>query len=716
VALLVLLAGMVAAPAQAGAATPTASFTLDGVLVTVGGPLVGTVGPFDAAPAGSALQSASATGEDPYTELTITAIPFGTANPEEPGMGVAEPGSAPSARAELQAFRDGQDAVHLGSPTALIFGAGVVGDANLVSLSLDSATPSPTVVVEWIADVGSRMWMLQDASQVAAGADSASLDAVETGLSDLTLGVVSPSLAAPSTLGAAISNGSEQPAPQVQPVQALTGITPVPTPSWWSGQCDTNDYSAASLELTGQAIASYPLSSDADWNGLVACGPRPYYNEGPDVSARFPGSDWGVLEWECVELSMRWMYEAWGVEPYPANGSGVVWNYASTKATHNPNGPDLEAIPNDGAGPLPQPGDVLSFGAATEVGHTAVVTNVNIDASGDGSVTILEQNASSTGWDSVPVTDGVLGGYDGGVSGWLHDPGYLPVTQVTASSYLMGHFSGPGEADLGAIVGGSTWVMQSTGSSLDPPTMWSTHASVGNGITLVGDVTGNGTDDLVTTGADGTWVSLSTGTGFEAQQQWSSQPFLGTQATLLADLTGNGREDLVAVNGNDVMVMLSTGSGFSAPVEWSSSAFWGSQTTLAADVTGDGMDDLIAVDGDATWVLPSTGSGFSQPEEWSTGALTGTEGTFAADLTGDGEADLIGLGASSVSVMLSTGTAFDAPTAWLNIPFHGSTATLIGDLTGPGQVSLVAIDGDVAWVMQATPTGFDRPRPWQIPD
>lgn len=715
VALLVLLAGMMAAPAQAGAATPTASFTLDGLSVTVAGTAVGTVGTFDAAPAGSALQSASATGVEPYTELTVTAIPFGTANPEEPGLGVAEAGSATAARTDLQEFRDSQNAVHLAAPTTLLFGQEVVGDASLVDLSLDSPTPSPTVVLEWVADAGPRMWMVQAASEVPAGSAPASVSAAEAALSTLTVSAAPPALAAPTTIGGPLESGSTPPAPQPQPIQSLTAMEPVATPSWWSGLCDTNNYSAASVALTGQAIASYPLSSDADWEGLVACGPRPYYDEGPDISVRLPGSVWGVLEWECVELSMRWMYEAWGVEPYPANGSGVVWNYAATKASFNPSGPNLEAIPNNGAGPLPQPGDVLSFGATTEDGHTAVVTNVDVDASGSGTVTILEENASSTGWDSVPVSDRVLGGYDGGVSGWLHNPGYTPVTEVTPSSYVMGNFSGSGPADVGAIIGGSTWVMPSTGSSLDPATMWSTHASVGNGPTLVGDVTGDGRDDLVTTGANGTWVSLSTGTGFQAQQQWSSQPFLGTQATLLADLTGNGRDDLVAVNDNDVMVMLSTGSGFSPPVEWSSTAFSGTQATLAGDVTGDGMDDLIAVNSGSTWVLPSTGTGFGQPEEWSTQAFAGTLATFAADLTGNGRTDLIAVGASSVSVMLSTGTAFASPAVWANIPFAGSTATLVGDITGPGSVSLVAIDGDVVWVMQSTGSGFDRPRPWALP-
>ena len=103
-----------------------------------------------------------------------------------------------------------------------------------------------------------------------------------------------------------------------------------------------------------RASPAYPLG--ADWDGLEACGPRPYYGEGPDVGVRFPGASWGVLEWECVELSMRWMYQAWGVEPYPANGSGVVWNYSTFESRYNPGGPPLSRSAITAVAPCRSPG------------------------------------------------------------------------------------------------------------------------------------------------------------------------------------------------------------------------------------------------------------------------------------------------------------------------------------------------------------------------
>ena len=66
---------------------------------------------------------------------------------------------------------------------------------------------------------------------------------------------------------------------------------------------------------------SHPLG--AHWHGLVACGPGPTQGGSDHSVAFFPGA-WGEFEWECVELSMRWMYLAWGVNPYPANGWDVV--------------------------------------------------------------------------------------------------------------------------------------------------------------------------------------------------------------------------------------------------------------------------------------------------------------------------------------------------------------------------------------------------------
>jgi hypothetical protein len=273
------------------------------------------------------------------------------------------------------------------------------------------------VVIDWVADAGPRLWVVR-ASQQLADTSTASWTAAEAEFSDVS--VDAANLLVPTTVGATQSaeggsaSGTEEAPADANPTDA----TPVAFPSWWSGTCDTNHYQAAS----GQP--AHLLSSGAVWDGLEACGPRPGYNEGPDESVDLPGARWSVLEWECVELSMRWMYLAWNVEPFPANGKGVVWNYSAFQAQYDSSGPALVATANDGSGSLPQPGDVLSYGATTTYGHTSVVTAVDVDNDGNGNISVLEQNASPTGWDTVPVRDWVLGGLDGGVSGWLHDPGF----------------------------------------------------------------------------------------------------------------------------------------------------------------------------------------------------------------------------------------------------------------------------------------------------
>ncbi len=81
---------------------------------------------------------------------------------------------------------------------------------------------------------------------------------------------------------------------------------------------------------------------------------------------------------------MRWLYLEYGVRPYSANGSGVVWNYSRA------DGGNLEKVANDGTS-VPKPGDVLSMGSVWGEGHTAVVTAVNV-TEGYGSIDILEQN------------------------------------------------------------------------------------------------------------------------------------------------------------------------------------------------------------------------------------------------------------------------------------------------------------------------------------
>ena len=200
---------------------------------------------------------------------------------------------------------------------------------------------------------------------------------------------------APSSLCGALSSAT----PTVSPETPGTSSSPAPTvamPSWWNGECDS-----------GNHPGSFPLG--ARWNGLVACGPQPAAEDAADYTVRFFEGAWGEYEWECVELSMRWLYLAYGVHPYEADGYDIVDNYSPS------DGGGLEKISNDTPGQAPQPGDVLERPAED---HTSVVTATSVNAEGNGSITVIQQNAGSSGWGTYTVSDWNVEG----TSDWLHRP------------------------------------------------------------------------------------------------------------------------------------------------------------------------------------------------------------------------------------------------------------------------------------------------------
>jgi hypothetical protein len=212
--------------------------------------------------------------------------------------------------------------------------------------------------------------------------------------------VVPVSTVAPRKLLTALTPASPVARRIVRTVKALRPPR-VEFPPWWSGTCDDNDYPG-----------SFPLSS---WDGLTACGPGPNRG-GYDLAVEFYPGAFGVLEWECVELSMRWMYLEYGVRPYPADGSGIVSNYSPAY------GGDLRQVSNDGSS-VPQPGAVLAMGSAWGEGHTAVVTATRV-VGGDGTIDILQQNMNAgDGTGVLAVVHDVVGPDFGiPVTGWLQAP------------------------------------------------------------------------------------------------------------------------------------------------------------------------------------------------------------------------------------------------------------------------------------------------------
>jgi hypothetical protein len=66
----------------------------------------------------------------------------------------------------------------------------------------------------------------------------------------------------------------------------------------------------------------------------------------------------------------------------------------------------------------PRPGDVLTYGPATTYGHTSVLESTNLDGSGKGTITAVEENDSAGG--SSTLTVGWTVQAFEPVTGWLH--------------------------------------------------------------------------------------------------------------------------------------------------------------------------------------------------------------------------------------------------------------------------------------------------------
>jgi hypothetical protein len=177
-------------------------------------------------------------------------------------------------------------------------------------------------------------------------------------------------------------------------------------PAWWKGTCDDRNNTIA-----------YPLA--AHFDGLQVCGPDSD-KSGENFTVNFFPGAWGEYEWQCVELSMRWMYLAWGADPYGADGDSVVSNYPNGKAGY----PRVSVVYNGTPGKPPQPGDVVSLDDGDGFGHTEVVASSSVNASGNGFVTDVTENNGGDGWDRLPVSHWVVSDIDGPVIAWLHNPNW----------------------------------------------------------------------------------------------------------------------------------------------------------------------------------------------------------------------------------------------------------------------------------------------------
>ena len=407
-----LVVPLVEAVARAGGApaveaSRTAGVVVAGVSLVVHSPSLPEAA-FVASKPGAPLQGAAAVTQVPYREFSIRAYSYGSPAPAE-GIGVVDP-------QDLAAYRSigaGRLVRSLQLP-AKVFGHRVEGSVRVVDVGL-GRRHQPTEVVSWLTDAGGQLWVIRAAGPLPGDRRAEADFTAGTWISAKNL-VQASTLARRGSSVAATEDSSWAMGPAIAVPHESVDPPPVRTPGWWSGVCDVNNHPG-----------SFPLSS---WDGLTACGPG-VNRGGEDVAVSFFPGAWGELEWECVELSMRWLYLEYGVRPYAANGSGVVANY--TKA----DGGDLEQIANDGAS-VPLPGDVLSMEPTSTEGHTAVVTATNV-VHGNGTISILEQNMNGgNGTNTLSVVGNIVEPDFGmAVTEWLQSPNAIAAGAPT-----------PGEADL----------------------------------------------------------------------------------------------------------------------------------------------------------------------------------------------------------------------------------------------------------------------------
>lgn len=397
-------AGGSAAPWSATARAT--SFEIDGVQVEVKAAFL--PGRMVASKPGDFLQKATASAARPFRELSLTAVPYGARAATE-RLPRAEPGAVATYAAELYRFRAAQGAqIDTHGTPAVMFGQRVSALVSVVPIDLYGKPQTPTLIAEWVVEAGNRLWLLRASRELPAAAD---LGAPETGdvlrtLEGLSLD--SATLDRPSTLGRTASDAAPAfAAAEPDAITPTNGYAP-----WWNNtDCDDTQFYAA--------YGVHPYRLGATYQNMPACGPARDTVSQSFGSGGLPGTAWRVYDFQCVELSMRYLRLRQNVNPYSANGNTLVDNYAGS-TSQNPNGPMLDVVLNLGAPPAPQPGDVLSYCATCSAGHTSVVSSVNVGSTGSGSITVIEENNAASGQTTLTVTNWLVsGGNAGAVSKWL---------------------------------------------------------------------------------------------------------------------------------------------------------------------------------------------------------------------------------------------------------------------------------------------------------
>ncbi len=192
----------------------------------------------------------------------------------------------------------------------------------------------------------------------------------------------------------------------------------------------------------------------------------------------------------------------------------------------------------------------------------------------------------------------------------------------------VGDVNGDGRDDIVTFTrnaAADVYVALSTGSSFAASAKWHEFFATAGESPGLADVNGDGRDDIVafTGGAlADVYVALSTGSGFGASAKWHDSFAMGLSQPRLGDFTGDGKADIASFTGDDtgdVYVAASTGGGFAPFAKWHDFFAPRGEFPYTGDYDGDGRTDMVtftrAPFNDA-YVALSSGTAFGAGVRW----------------------------------------------------------------------------------------------------
>ncbi len=238
--------------------------------------------------------------------------------------GPAEPVYHPGRLAEYRQALEARGSSLPGSlftdgPVALLWGEKVTG----LQLEYTFSTSSGDIKyrsIEWNLEHNGRLWSFiitwdTAIQNAAAWAQAAQNFSVQT-----PAGEKLPDTAL--DLGAVSADSGE-----IQSIHPAGGPVDMGLPSWWNGMCDDNNYFVKSPGIHSIALG-------LPWHGVYACGTDPM-SAMRDVRVNFGGGS--ALEFECVELVLRFLYLQWAIPPWYGNANQLKDYYDPAKVDFYPN-------------------------------------------------------------------------------------------------------------------------------------------------------------------------------------------------------------------------------------------------------------------------------------------------------------------------------------------------------------------------------------------